>query len=165
VPIGFSRKILRQFLSDQNLTVMKKFRMPFVILICVVCIVLLANKFRGPYEDGSYDGCSRAIYLQENYWGHTKVTIENGYITKIDFKIVDSTKNELFDDKYERYFKGNDLYISQCRNDWKGVQMYPKKLLKYQKLQSVDAVTGATWSYNMFKYSAAEALKKAVKKN
>lgn len=138
--------------------------MPAVILLCIICIVLLASKFSGPYTDGTYEGSSRAIYLQENYWGHTKITIENGYITKVDFKIIDSTRNEVFDDKYERYFKGNDVYISQFRNDWKGIRTYPEKLIKYQRLHSIDAVTGATWSYNLFKYSAAEALKKAVKK-
>ena len=143
---------------------MKKFRLPIIILLCIGCIVLLAHKFSGPYTDGTYEGSSRAIYLQENYWGHTKVTIENGYIAKVEFKIVDSTKNELFDDKYERYFNGNEEYIRQCRNDWKGVQTYPPQLVKYQKLKNIDAVTGATWSYNMFKYSATEALKKAVKK-
>ena len=143
---------------------MKKFRIPAIFLLVTICVMLLSARFNGPYADGIYEGTSRSIYIQENYWGHTKITIENGYITKVDFKIIDSTKKELFDDKYERYFKGNDEYIKQCRNDWKGVQSYPQKLLKYQRLKNVDAVTGATWSYNMFKYSATEALKKAVKK-
>jgi len=142
---------------------MKKVKIISVIVIAVICILLLSSRLSGPYIDGVYEGSSKAIYVQENYWGHTKITVVNGYITKVEFQVIDSTKKEVFDNKYERYFKGNDEYVNQCRNDWKGVQSYPQKLIKYQELKNVDAITGATWSYNMFKYSATEALKKARK--
>lgn len=73
---------------------------------------------------------------------------------------MDTSNQELFDEKYEKHFIGNELYTNQCRNDWKGVQSYPEKLLKSQRLDDLDAVTGATWSYNIFKSSISIALQK-----
>jgi major membrane immunogen (membrane-anchored lipoprotein) len=55
------------------------------------------------------------------------------------------------------------LYVDQCRKDYKGVQTYPGKLLQAQHVEKVDAVSGATWSYNIFKASVNEALKNAKK--
>ena len=77
---------------------------------------------------------------------------------KVEFYVRDSSKQEYFDDKYEKYFADNDEYIKQCRNDWKGIQSYPDSLLKYQDLNKVDVISGATWSYNIFMASAGEAL-------
>jgi major membrane immunogen (membrane-anchored lipoprotein) len=52
-------------------------------------------------------------------------------------------------------------YIQQCRNDWEGVKTYPKLLSEKQDIKKVDAIAGATWSYNTFKASVNEALKNA----
>jgi major membrane immunogen (membrane-anchored lipoprotein) len=93
--------------------------------------------------------------------GISKVYISKGIICKIDFQIMDTLNNELFDDKYEKHFVDNNYYTNQCRNDWKGVLHYPEELLKTQIIDSVDAVSGATWSYNIFKSSAGIALGKA----
>ncbi len=41
----------------------------------------------------------------------------------------------------------------QCKNDWKGVRTYPKKLLKIKDINKIDATSGATWSYNIFRAS------------
>lgn len=117
------------------------------------------------YNDGVYSGESRSIYVQEPYYGQTTVTIKNGEIVDVSFKIVDKEKNEPFDEKYEKHYKGNDEYVQQCRKDWEGVQTYPKKLLKKKSIEKVDAVSGATWSYNLLKASLQEALKKAEIKN
>ncbi len=123
--------------------------------------VFLLASFSGDqaYKDGSYSGISRAIYTSEPYYGHTTVDIAGGKIIRVQFFVRDSAKHENFDDKYERYFAGNDLYIRQCRNDWKGINSYPDSLLKYQDLSKVDVISGATWSYNIFKASVLEALK------
>jgi len=134
--------------------------------IGLVSGVVFLAAFSGdePFKDGKYNGLSRAIYTYEPYYGHTQIIIENGKIIEVDFFIRDSLKQEPFDDKYEKYFAGNDVYIQQCRNDWKGVQSYPDSLLKHQDIHKVDVITGATWSYNIFKASAQEALTRAVEK-
>lgn len=129
----------------------------------LVLIILAFSGDRGPYIDGNYSGISRAIYTNEPYYGYSKITIENGIITRINFFVRDSSKHEYFDEKYEKYFAGNDEYIKQCRNDWKGIQSYPDSLLKHQDPEKVDVISGATWSYNLFKASTLEALSNAKK--
>ena len=140
-----------------------------ILIICTLLAVTtslfaLTGKPK-KYNDGVYFGESRSIYVQEPYYGPTTVTIKDDQIVSVDFRIIDKTHNEVFDEKYEKHFKGNDEYIQQCRKDWEGVQTYPKTLLKKKSIEKVDAVSGATWSYNMLRASLQEALKAAqVKK-
>ncbi|MBN1143523.1 MAG: FMN-binding protein [Bacteroidales bacterium] len=127
---------------------------PFVILI------LMAFRADNPKKDGECKGISRSIYTDEPYYGHTRLTIEKGRIIKVDFCVRDSDKHVNFDGAYEKYFAGNDLYVQQCRNDWKGIQAYPDSLIKHQDISKVDAISGATWAHNIFSASVKEALKK-----
>ena len=113
------------------------------------------------YKDGTYEGKSRAKYIYEPFWGSVHFTLKGGLLTDINFVIRDSSLHETFDGKYEKHFEGNPEYIQQSRNDWKGVQTYPKKLSEKQDINKVDAISGATWSYNIFKASVNEAMKNA----
>jgi len=125
-----------------------------------VCVAFLLFSFSADqsYQDGDYVGTSRAGYTDEPYYGHVALSIRNGEIVKVNFCIRDSAKNEYLDNQYERHFAGNDLYVQQCRNDVKGLRSYPDSLLKYQDISKVDAITGATWSFNIFKASVEKAL-------
>jgi major membrane immunogen (membrane-anchored lipoprotein) len=114
------------------------------------------------YRDGSYVGQSQDTYSEEPYWGKARITVKNGLVTRVNFTIRDSNLHETFNSKYKKHFEGNEEYIQQCKNDWKGVKTYPKKLLKIQDINKVDATSGATWSHNIFRASVNEALKKAV---
>lgn len=111
------------------------------------------------YNDGVYEGKSQGIYTDEPYWGIVKLTIKKGSFSKVKFIIRDSALHEPFDGKYEKHFEGNPEYIQQSRNDWKGVQTYPKKLTGKRSMGKVDAMSGATWSYNIFKAAVDDALK------
>ncbi len=113
------------------------------------------------YKDGTYEGQSRAAYTDEPYWGIVHFTLKSGKFTDILFMVRDSNLHETFDAKYEKHFEDIPEYIKQCRNDWNGVQTYPKKLVETQDLNKVDAMSGATWSHNIFRASMEEALKKA----
>lgn len=113
------------------------------------------------YKDGTYEGHSRATYVDEPYWGSVQITLKGGSFTSIIFTIRDSALHEPFNEKYEKHFQGNPVYIQQSRNDWKGVQTYPKKLSESQDINKVDAISGATWSFNIFKASLNEAMKNA----
>jgi uncharacterized protein with FMN-binding domain len=113
------------------------------------------------YRDGTYHGQSRASYTGEPYWGSVQITLKNGFFTNVIFTIRDSALHETFDGNYEKHFYGNPVYIRQSRNDWNGVQAYPKKLSELQDINKVDAISGATWSYNIFRESVNEALRKA----
>ena len=113
------------------------------------------------YKDGTYSGQSRSKYIYEPYWGCVHLTIKNGSVSDIRFVIRDSNLHETFDGNYEKHFEGIAEYIQQSRNDWKGVQSYPIIFSEKQDINKVDAVSGATWSYNIFKASVNEALKNA----
>jgi major membrane immunogen (membrane-anchored lipoprotein) len=115
------------------------------------------------YYDGTYEGQSQASYIGEPYWGRVVFTLTNGKFSDIFFTVRDSSLHETFDGNYEKHFQGNQIYIQQCRNDWNGVQVYPIRLSEAQDPDKVDAVSGATWSYNIFRASAKEALKNAKK--
>jgi major membrane immunogen (membrane-anchored lipoprotein) len=113
------------------------------------------------YKDGTYEGQSRASYTDEPFWGIVRFQFKNGKFTDICFMVRDSNLHETFDAKYEKHFEDIPEYIKQCRNDWNGVQTYPKKLAEKQDINKVDAMSGATWSYNIFRASVQEALKNA----
>lgn len=125
------------------------------------CILIACSK--GLYKDGCYIGKSQASYDNEPYVGYVTLSIKDGCPIKVEFQIIDTTKNESVNDKYVKYFEENEHYIKQCRNDWKGIQIYPCQYLKKHDLEKVDAISGATWSFNFFNYAAIEALKKAKK--
>jgi major membrane immunogen (membrane-anchored lipoprotein) len=150
----------RVFLLLQVFNKTKSMKTKTILIIAVFS--LLSFTTGQSLKDGIYKGVSRSIYTDEPYYAHSEIKIGNGKISSIRFFVRDSAKHEYFDDEYEKYFAGNDLYIRQCRNDWKGIRSYPDSLMKYHDLSKVDIISGATWSYNMFMDSVREALSSAV---
>jgi major membrane immunogen (membrane-anchored lipoprotein) len=133
-----------------------------LIFISAVCYYLLREEALVdslPYKDGVYQGSSQSKYLSENYFGETKLIIHQGRIVKVNFRITDRDRNEVFNENYEKHYS-TKRYIEQCRKDLEGVRIYPRLLLKNQDINNVDAITGATWSYNLFKDSVLKALGK-----
>jgi major membrane immunogen (membrane-anchored lipoprotein) len=137
--------------------------MRFLILFIATLMAISCTNAPKKLNDGVYTGQSYSKYKEEPYVGITEIEIKNNKFVNVSFRILDTTKNELFDSIYERNYPGNQEYILQCRNDWKGVVRYPKEFIKKQSITDVDAVSGATWSYNLFKSSAEIAIKKAQK--
>jgi major membrane immunogen (membrane-anchored lipoprotein) len=137
----------------------------FSIFVPAIFAVAAIYFLRVAYIDGDYTGQSSAQYSREPYVGKADIKIERGKIVQVNFSIRDTSKNEVFDSTYEKYFIDNNEYIQQCRADWKGVQTYPAKLLETQNIDNVDAITGATWSYNIFKASVKDALAEASKQD
>jgi major membrane immunogen (membrane-anchored lipoprotein) len=116
------------------------------------------------YLDGTYDGISRASYTSEPFWGHLQVSVLNGSFTDVRFMIRDSNLNEYVDSIYGvNNYSSEPLYMQQCVNDGKGIKIYPQRLVQSQDIDNVDAVSGATWSYNIFIASTKDALKNAKK--
>lgn len=132
-----------------------------LILLALIGFYLVASSQTNTLKNGTYEGRSSSIYGNEPYKGITIIIIKNGKIQQVTFNILDTLKNELFDKNYSSHYPTEPLYQKQCVADWKGVLLYPAQLLKKQDLKSVDAVTGATWSHNLFVSSASIALKKA----
>lgn len=109
-------------------------------------------------KDGTYTGNSKAQYSYEPFEGRAVIQIRNQNIVEVNFQIIDTQNNEVFGSDYEKHYPDNKLYQEQCRNDWKGMKLYQQELLDKQNIDSVDAVSGATWSYNIFKASVKKAL-------
>ncbi len=109
-------------------------------------------------NDGTYKGSSQSRYTEEPFVGTAIIKVERHEIVSVEFQIVDTLNNEIFGSDYEKHYPDNELYQQQCRKDWQGVINYPKDLLVKQNIDSIDAVSGATWSYNIFKASVKEAL-------
>ncbi len=111
------------------------------------------------YFNGLYEGQSRDGYSAENYWGHIRILVANSTFEAIDFMIRDSSSHENVDSMYGViHYQNIPAYQKQCVNDGNGIKEYPKQLLEKQSLDSLDAISGATWSYNIFIASAKEAL-------
>jgi hypothetical protein len=119
----------------------------------------------GQPGDGWYSGISRGEYIYEPYWGIVSFRLEKGLFKGVSFSIRDSSLHEYFDGKYERHFAGNPEYIKQSRNDWNGVQVYPSRLESVQDTLRLDAVSGATWSYNIFRAALSDAVRKGALRN
>jgi len=119
------------------------------------------NKGIAIIRDGVYTGQSRSFYTGEPYWGKVRMTVCDGKFTLVKFLIRDSALHETFSEGYAKHFAGNALYIRQTKNDSKGVKVYPSILIERQDTGKIDVISGATWSYNIFRASLREALKNA----
>ena len=139
---------------------MKRNILFIVFITFIIGMVAQTNALK----NGIYEGRSSSIYGNEQYKGITIVIIKNGKLVQVSFQIIDTVKNELFDQNYASHYPNQPLYQKQCVEDWKGVLFYPTQLLKKQDIRQVDAVSGATWSHNLFVSSATIALKKATLK-
>jgi len=136
----------------------------FALLLFAVVLSSVALKPKKQYTDGVYTGESQSRYTSEPFWGQATVEIQNDKIIKLTFQIVDKEKNEVFGPDYEKHFVGNDEYVQQCRNDLKGLKAYTDKFMATKNMQEVDAITGATWSYNIFRDALNVTLEKARNK-
>ena len=109
------------------------------------------------YKDGTYEGQEPAD--GEGFTSKGKLTIKNGKIISVDWNIFDA-QNRVFDDKYENVYT-EEVYKQQCRDDYKGEKTYGPKLIQTQDISKVDAVSGATWTNNIFKKVMGDILIKA----
>jgi major membrane immunogen (membrane-anchored lipoprotein) len=137
-----------------------------VLLLLSLAMVLSSGTMntKKQYKDGTYTGESQSRYKSEPYWGQATLEIKNDKIIKLIFHIIDKDKNEIFGPDYEQHFKDTPEYVQQCRNDLKGIKAYTEKFNKVKSMEHVDAISGATWSYNIFRDAIKVALEKAENK-
>ena len=140
---------------------MKKKRIIFILTVCLIGICSGCGTKK--QADGEFEGESRGDYLSENYWGVSKIELEKGKLADIEFYIIDKNLDEIFGNEYEKHYEGNETYIRQCRNECAALPVYVKKLLDSGDINQVDAITGATWSYDLLKASYLAAMDKAGK--
>jgi major membrane immunogen (membrane-anchored lipoprotein) len=131
------------------------------LLLLVLVLSSVALKAKKQFNDGIYTGESQSRYTSEPFWGQATVEIKNDKIVKLTFRIVDKEKNEIFGPDYEQHFKDNAEYAQQCRNEVNAMKVYTDKFMATKNMQHVDAITGATWSYNIFRDALSVTLEKA----
>lgn len=138
----------------------------YVLALLAVAVVVCISAITGRkhFKDGVFSGESQSRYTSEPYWGKVTLEIKNDNVKLRSFQIIDKEKNEVFGPDYERHFKDNAAYVEQCRNEVKGIKAYTEEFIKSKSMDQVDAITGATWSYNLFKDALNNALEKARKK-
>ncbi|MDP4089389.1 MAG: hypothetical protein Q8930_09005 [Bacillota bacterium] len=144
-----------------------------LLLTAVICLVTFAgcgtkDKSDGKSQQTNSSGTSKLkdgdYEIQtkpdvEGYFSKAKVTIKDGKITNVDWKIIDS-QNRVFDEKYEDVFPQAE-YKEQCRNDLKGAKSYVSQFIETQDLSKVDAIAAATWANTKFKEAMEMILGKA----
>ena len=112
------------------------------------------------YKDGTYTGKSSED--DGGAYGEATITITENKIT--DCKYVTWQKDGTIKD--ENYGKVNDTisnqdYYDKAQLAVKAMKQYAEKLVEVQKLEDVDAVSGATIAYDQFKEAVGSALKEA----
>jgi major membrane immunogen (membrane-anchored lipoprotein) len=111
----------------------------------------------GGYKDGTYTAKSGTDEL--GGVGIITLTIENGKITKADFKGIQVT-GQPKDAGYGKTIGNiNQEYYNKAQKAVKGATAYAPSLVETQDVDKVDAVSGATVSHGQF----TEAVKKALK--
>ena len=132
------------------------------VVAAVASFSYVKKSTAGKYRDGVYEGSSQSIYTSEEFWGKAEIEISKRQIARVDFSIVDEGTGRKLDLKYCSYaFGSNPEYLRQCHHDSRGMRTYTQALMKAKDLKKVHAVAGATWSYDIFKASAGQALAKA----
>lgn len=114
------------------------------------------------YKDGTYIGKSSED--DRGAYGEAAITIEDNRITGC--KYVTWQKDGTIKD--ENYGKvngeiSNQEFYDKAQLAVQAMKQYAEKLVEVQKLEGVDAIAGATISYNQFHEAVNNALGEAKK--
>jgi len=147
---------------------MKKNIVQFSALLCVLLLVFSlaacgGKKKPSSYADGTYTGRSSNFEKDESGngagYGEVEIEIKNNRIVSCTFKMYE-LDGTLKDESY-----GADLSKENRLKAQKAVQSaekYASRLVEAGGLDGVDAISGATISYNEFIEAVNNALSKAA---
>ncbi|NLU40187.1 MAG: FMN-binding protein [Bacteroidales bacterium] len=130
-----------------------------ILLLALLISLMLFSCNSANQSTRVVEGKSQSVYTNEPFVGMVILTYHKEKLASVDFQIVDTLHNEVFGSDYEKHYPDNEEYRMQCRNDWQGVLSYPAQLVRKQDIGAVDAISGATWSYNLFSAAVKNALK------
>ncbi len=137
------------------------------LMLIVLCLSLTACGGSAPaaktYRDGTYTGRSSDYSEDESGngagYGEVQITISGGRVTDCAFTMYEldgTVKDETY---------GAELSRENRLKAQKAVQSAPKyaaALVENGSLDGVDAISGATISYNEFKEAVSNALEQAA---
>ncbi|HNZ71150.1 MAG TPA: FMN-binding protein [Prolixibacteraceae bacterium] len=129
-----------------------------ILLLALLISLMLFSCNSANQSTRVVKGKSQSVYTNEPFVGMVTLTYHKEKLASVDFQIVDTLHNEVFGSDYEKHYPDNEEYRMQCRNDWQGVLSYPAQLVKKQDIGAIDAISGATWSYNLFSAAVKNAL-------
>ncbi|MCR4751861.1 MAG: FMN-binding protein [Eubacterium sp.] len=138
-------------------------------LFVSMCAVVMAGCGSGSYKDGTYTAQSSMYESLEDDedeggegYGVVSITIKDNKIVGCEFTtyMPDGTvKDEEYGKKDGEI--ANQDYYNKAQRAVKGSQNYAEQLTEKGDLKEVDAITGATISYNEFNEAVELALKQA----
>lgn len=118
------------------------------------------------YADGVYEGTSQ-VYEGDSDgsaagYGVVKITISDGKITDCEYHTYEPD-GKLKDEDYGKKNGevANKDFYNKAQRAVQACQKYAEQLAATGDIGSVDAISGATISYNEFKEAAEDALGKA----
>ena len=129
------------------------------LFLCVVCLVM-AGCGKASLKDGVYEGSSGPD--ESGAWGEVNVTVREGKVAACAF----ITREKDGTIKGENYGKingeiSNPGFYEKAQLAVRAMERYAKQFAETGKLDQVEAVSGATISYDQFMEAVEMALKKA----
>ncbi len=140
---------------------MKKILITLLLILCVLAVVGCGQKSaEASYTDGTYTAKSDSQDERGGY-GEVEIIVDGGKISQVDFKTYNKD-GSVKDETYGQGLPEGQYKIAQ--SSIAANAEYAKQLVEYQQLIDVDAVSGATWNYQLFQDAVEKALKQAQAK-
>lgn len=142
---------------------MQKIKLQIKVLSLLVgCVLVLAvlvgcTKEAVAYRDGSYEATS-AKTDERGGFGKISLNVSQGKITGVEFHTYNKD-GSVKDETYGEGLPEGQYKIAQAAIAANAE--YAKQLVEYQQLIDVDAVSGATWNYQLFEDAAQQVLEQA----
>jgi major membrane immunogen (membrane-anchored lipoprotein) len=130
-----------------------------ILLLSTIALLFLSCA-KTVYQDGVYTGKSGAD--DDGAWGEVTLTIQNGKISDCVFITMQKDGTIKADDygKINGDISNRDYY-DKAQLAVRAMKTYAGSLVEKQRLKNIDAVSGATISFDQFNEAVALALGKA----
>lgn len=127
--------------------------------IILLVFLFLISCTSSNYKDGNYQALS--VKDEDGSYSKIVLSIKDNKIVKADFIGYDKNNKEK-DIDYGKQTNNKEFY-QKAQRAVSAIKEYPKRLLEVQDIDKVDAISGATISYNQFLQAVDEALRLAKK--
>ena len=132
-----------------------------ISLVLMLSLTLLSgcksNPSQTSYKDGTYHAASSPD--DNGAYGEVTITVKNGKITDCEYVTwqKDGTKKDENYGKVNGEISNQDFY-TKAQTAVNAMDQYAKEFVEVQKLEDVDAVSGATISFDQFHEAVTNAL-------
>lgn len=138
----------------------------FMMMACMASLASCGGNKAG-YSDGNYEGKSSAYGEADsqsggNGYGVVDITVSGGVITECTFKTYEPDGTL----KAESYgMEGGKIsnrdYYNKAQKAVAACDLYAEELVKGGSVKDVDAISGATVNYDLFRSAVEDALRQA----